>query len=136
VTETNAPSRLRFLSAEYFAQLRKRADTLPEIERANADVQYTVGSTPIGTVQYYLRIRRGRIDDIRLGVIEAADLDIGVDYGQLVELNTGAQHAAAALMKGILTVSGDRAKLLDLMLTQQTAGYQKLISELSELTRF
>lgn len=136
MTQTKEQQKTRFLTEEYFAAFRAAAQALPVIDRAHVDAQYEVTGGPDGDVRYYLRIRRGRIEDARPGTLDAPHLSITVDYRDLVELNTGEQHAAAAFMKGVMRVGGDKAKLLELMLTLQTAVYQQMMSDLCATTEF
>ncbi|MBZ4016046.1 SCP2 sterol-binding domain-containing protein [Streptomyces purpurogeneiscleroticus] len=125
---------LQFLTEEYFRHFAALAEALPRIERANVDVHYAVHQAPGGDIDYSLRIRSGRVARIGLGALKRPNLRISVHYEDLRDLHTGRQHPAAAFMKGVMKVAGDRAALMDLMLVLQTAQYQQLMARLAQET--
>jgi hypothetical protein len=129
-------AKLGFLTEAYFERFAALATALPENEPVEADVQYLVREAPSGDVAYYLRIRKGRIVEAGLGSLGRPGIGIEVAYRDLVELNTGVQHPAAAFMSGVMRVTGDKALLLDLMLVMQTSAYQGLMMRLGRETAY
>jgi hypothetical protein len=134
--QTVSDAKRGFLTEAYFERFTALATTLPENEPVEADVQYVVRDAPSGDVEYHLRIRGGRIAEAGLGSLDRPGLRIEVAYRDLVELNTGVQHPAAAFMQGVMRVTGDKALLLDLMLVMQTSAYQQVMMRLGQETEY
>ncbi|POX61534.1 cytochrome P450 [Streptomyces sp. Ru62] len=131
--ERPAPSgsTVRFLSEEYLAELEALAPAKqPEIPHVNVRVQFHATDTPEGQVDYHLLIRRGVIVRAGRGVIGDSDLAITGTYRDLVDFQAGELHAATAFVTGQFRVTGDKAKLLELMLVLQSGYYHQFVADL------
>jgi hypothetical protein len=131
--ERPAPSgaAVRFLSEEYLAELEALAPAKqPEIPHVNVRVQFHATDTPEGQVDYHLLIRRGVIVKAGRGVIGDSDLAITGTYRDLVDFQAGELHAATAFVTGQFRVTGDKAKLLELMLVLQSGYYHQFVADL------
>jgi putative sterol carrier protein len=134
VAETTGP-RLRFLSGEYLAALESLASaSQPNMPDVNVRLQFHATDTPQGRVDYHLLIEKGVIVRARSGTLDRADLAITATYRDLVEFQTGELHAATAFVTGQFAVTGDKAKLLELMLVLQSDSYHRFTADLSART--
>ncbi|MCX5339149.1 cytochrome P450 [Streptomyces atratus] len=123
-------SSVRFLSTEYLAELEALAPAnQPEIPHVNVRVQFHVTDTPEGPVDYHLLVERGVIVKAGRGLIDD-DLAITVTYRDLVDFQAGELHAASAFVSGQFEVTGDKAKLLELMLVLQSGYYHQFVADL------
>jgi hypothetical protein len=122
---------VRFLSEEYLAELESLASAnQPPIPHVNVRLQFHATDTPEGTVDYYLLIERGVIVRAGRGRIENSDLRISATYRDLVGFQSGELHAATAFVTGQFAVTGDKAKLLELMVVLQSGYYHQFIADL------
>jgi hypothetical protein len=122
---------VRFLSEEYLAELESLASAnQPPIPHVNVRLQFHATDTPEGTVDYYLLIERGVIVRAGRGRIENSDLRISATYRDLVDFQSGELHAATAFVTGQFAVTGDKAKLLELMVVLQSGYYHQFIADL------
>lgn len=126
---------MRFLSDEYLDELANpNTSEQPEIPHVNVRVQFRATSTPDGEVDYYLVVDRGAIVEAGRGVVTDSDLVISASYADLLAFESGDLHAATALVSGQFAVSGNRAKLLDLMVVLQTGNYHRFTADLRART--
>jgi putative sterol carrier protein len=122
---------VRFLSAEYLAELAGLAATnQQEIPHVNVRLQFHATDTPEGTVDYFFVIERGVIVKAGRGRIERGDLEIRATYRDLVAFQAGDLHAATAFVTGQFAVTGDKAKLLELMVVLQSGHYHQFVANL------
>jgi hypothetical protein len=120
-----------FLSEEYLAELENLASASHlVIPHVNVRLQFRATGTPEGTVDYYFLIEKGNIVKAGRGLIESNDLVITAAYRDLVEFQSGELHAATAFVTGQFAVSGDKAKLLELMIVLQSGQYHEFIADL------
>ncbi|MFJ9153314.1 SCP2 sterol-binding domain-containing protein [Streptomyces sp. NPDC102270] len=128
---------VRFLSEEYLAQLEQlppgEQQSVPHV---NVRVQFHATGTPRGTVDYHVLIEEGVVTGAGRGRLEGADLEITAAHRELADFETGDLHAATAFVTGRFAVTGDKAKLLDLMFVLQTGRYHQFTADLwSRTTR-
>lgn len=133
---TRTETTVGYLSAEFLAELEARAQEQPVIPHVNIRLQFHVVEVPGGEpFDYHLRIERGVITRARRGLIEDPELVITSTYADLVGFQAGELHAATAFMTGQFRVTGDKAKLLELMLILQSGSYHRISADLWEHTR-
>jgi hypothetical protein len=120
-----------FLSEEYLAELGSLASAnQPPIPQVNVRLQFRATDTPEGTVDYYFLIEKGVIVKAGRGRLENSDLEITATYRDLVDFQSGDLHAATAFVTGQFAVSGDKAKLLELMIVLQSGHYHEFTADL------
>jgi putative sterol carrier protein len=126
---------VRFLSEDYLAEMESLASAnQAPIPHVNVRVQFHATDTPEGPVDYYLRIEKGIIVKAGRGVIEDSDLAITAAYRDLVAFQAGDLHAATAFVSGQFAVTGDKAKLLDLMIVLASGKYHQFVADLWDKT--
>jgi putative sterol carrier protein len=128
---------VRFLSEEYLAQLEKLepGDQQP-VPHVNVRVQFHATGTPEGAVDYHVVIEEGVMAGAGRGGLADSDLAITATYPDLADFQAGDLHAATAFVTGRFAVTGDKAKLLELMLVLQTGRYHQFTADLwSRTTR-
>lgn len=122
---------VHFLSEEYLAALEDLAPiSQPVIPHANVRVQFHATGTPEGVVDYHLLVEQGVIVGAGRGRLESRDLTITATYRDLADFQAGELHAATAFVTGQFAVTGDKAKLLELMLVLQTGYYHLFTADL------
>lgn len=122
---------IRFLSADYLAAMESLSSAnQPPIPHVNVRVQFRVTDTPEGPVDYYLLVEKGIIVKAGRGLIQDRDLAITTSYRDLVDFQAGELHAATAFVSGQFAVTGDKAKLLDLMIVFGSGHYHEFVADL------
>ncbi|KWV34060.1 SCP2 sterol-binding domain-containing protein [Micromonospora rifamycinica] len=126
-----APTTVRFLSSDYLAAMERLSSAnQPPIPHVNVRVQFHVTGTPEGQVDYFLVVERGIIVAAGRGTSPESDLAITTSYRDLVDFQAGELHAATAFVSGQFAVTGDRAKLLDLMIVFGSGHYHDFVADL------
>lgn len=124
-------TKVRFLSDEYLAEMETLASANREpIPFVNVRVQFHATGTPESTVDYYLLIERGIIVKAGRGRLEDSDLEITASYLDLVAFQSGDLHATTAFVTGQFAVTGDKAKLLELVIVLQSGYYHQFVDDL------
>ncbi|MEU8633647.1 SCP2 sterol-binding domain-containing protein [Amycolatopsis sp. NPDC048633] len=122
---------MKFLSDEYLDELGDLvAPDLPEVPHVNVRLQFHATGTPEGEVDYHLVAERGVVVRAGRGLLADSDLAIRASYRDLLAFESGELHAATAFVTGQFAVTGDRAKVLDLMVVLQSGNYQRFIADL------
>jgi hypothetical protein len=120
-----------FLSDEYLAELESLASADQHaIPHVNVRLPFRATDTPEGTVEYYFVIEKGIIVKAGRGRVRNGDLEIRANYRDLVDFQSGELHAATAFVTGQFVVTGDKAKLLELMIVLQSGHYHEFIADL------
>lgn len=128
---------IRFLSETYLAEL----ETLPPgdqqaLPHVNVRLQFHATGTREGTVEYYVLIGQGVVTGAGRGRLTDSDLAITAAYQDLADFQAGDLHAATAFVTGQFRVTGDKAKLLELMVVLQSGRYHEFTADLwSRTTR-
>jgi predicted lipid carrier protein YhbT len=126
---------VRFLSDDYLAGLESLSPVdRPPIPHVNVRVQFHATDTPDGPVDYHMRVERGIIVRAGRGPIPHSDIAITATYRDLIAFQSGDLHAATAFVTGQFAVTGDKAKLLDLMIVLQSGHYHQFMADLWEKT--
>lgn len=122
---------VKFLSDEYLDELGDLVPPdLPEVPHVNVRLQFHATGTPEGEVDYHLVAERGVVVQAGRGRLADSDLTIRASYRDLLAFESGELHAATAFVTGQFAVTGDRAKVLDLMVVLQSGNYQRFIADL------
>ncbi|WP_284746165.1 SCP2 sterol-binding domain-containing protein [Amycolatopsis sp. RTGN1] len=122
---------VKFLSDEYLDELGDLVTPdLPEVPHVNVRLQFHATDTPEGEVDYHLVAERGVVVRAGRGLLADSDLAIRASYRDLLAFESGELHAATAFVTGQFAVTGDRAKVLDLMVVLQSGNYQRFIADL------
>jgi hypothetical protein len=122
---------VRFLSDEYLTELESLATaSQPPVPHVNVRLQFHATGTPEGKVDYYLVISAGVIVKAGRGLVGDPDLAITASYRDLVDFQSGELHAATAFVTGQFAVTGDKAKLLELMVVLQSGQYHQFTADL------
>ncbi|RAJ32088.1 cytochrome P450 [Kitasatospora sp. SolWspMP-SS2h] len=130
-----APGTVRFLSPEYLAAMESLAPSeQPAIPHVNVKVQFRATEAPEGEVDYHLLIEKGAVVGAGRGPLVDADLEITARYRDLLDFQSTRLDATEAFVSGRFAVSGDRAKLLELMMVLQSGTYHQYVAELWERT--
>ncbi|OAA28771.1 Alkyl sulfatase C-terminal [Frankia sp. EI5c] len=126
-----AAATVRFLSDGYLTELESLAgSSQPAIPHVNVRLQFRATGTPEGDVDYHLLIEKGVITGAGRGLLADSDLTITATYRDLVDFQSGDLHAATAFVTGQFAVTGDRAKLLELILVLQSGHYHQFTADL------
>ncbi|MEV6118479.1 SCP2 sterol-binding domain-containing protein [Streptomyces sp. NPDC052109] len=128
---------VRFLSKAYLDELEKLTpgdqQALPHV---NVRLQFHATGTPQGAVDYYVLIDKGVVTGAGRGRLADSDLAITAAYRDLADFQSGDLHAATAFVTGQFAVTGDKAKLLELMVVLQSGRYHAFTADLwSRTTR-
>lgn len=127
----STPTSIRFLSEDYLAAMEHLSSAnQPPIPHVNVRVQFHVTGTPEGVVDYHLLIEKGIIVRAGRGRIDDSDIAITTTYRDLADFQAGELHAATAFVSGQFAVTGDKAKLLDLMIVFQSGHYHQFVADL------
>lgn len=122
---------MRFLSPAYLERLAMLAPPeQPAIPHVNLRLQFRATGTPEGTVDHYFVVERGIIARAGCGLLEDGDLTITASYRDLIDFHAGDLHAATAFVTGQFAVTGDRARLLDLMVMLQSGRFHDFVAGL------
>ncbi|OHV71761.1 SCP2 sterol-binding domain-containing protein [Pseudofrankia sp. BMG5.36] len=122
---------MAFLSKEYLTALEELAPvSQPVIPHVNVRTQFRAIGTPEGVVDYHFLIEQGVITGAGRGLLDNCDLTITAAYRDLVDFQAGELHAATAFVTGQFAVTGDKAKLLELMVVLQSGYYHQFTAEL------
>ncbi|MFC0540698.1 SCP2 sterol-binding domain-containing protein [Kutzneria chonburiensis] len=124
---------VEFLSDAYLDELgRPNRSEQAEIPHVHVRVQFHAIGTPNGDVDYHLVVERGAIVEAGRGSLADSDLAVRASYRDLLAFESGELHAATAFVTGRLAVTGNRAKLLDLMVVLQNGNYHRFTADLRE----
>lgn len=103
-----------FLEPAWFAELEARlADHIDGF--GDASLQCLIGDGPDGDVKCFAVIDDGRLVDARVGSLDTADLTVTIGYDDAASIDRGELDPSVAYMQGRLKVSGDLAKLMQLL---------------------
>jgi hypothetical protein len=132
---TTAGLAVRFLSEDYLTELEKLGPPdQPPIPHVNVRLQFHATGTPDGDVDHFVLIEKGVCVRAGRGLLEDSDLTIRAPYRTLADFHSGELHAATAFVTGQFAVTGDKAKLLELMLVLQTGHYHQFTADLWDRT--
>ncbi|MET7763972.1 hypothetical protein [Streptomyces sp. NPDC005336] len=129
--------KIKYLSPEYLAELEKRGDRMPEKPGLDLEIQHTIRETPEGSdIEYYFRIRDGRLVEARRGRLEQPMCSLRMAYKTSVKLTTGEIKALVGLITGKIRPGGDVARLRSMIPSLQSAEFQALTGEVHQMTEY
>ena len=104
-----------YLSPEWIDELHRALSADAAVRQATADVAITVQQVvtggPDGDVAWHVVVDHGTVA-VRPGVLDDADVTFRQNHETAVQVAAGELSAQAAFMVGLLTVTGDVAKLI------------------------
>ena len=124
-----------FLSDEWLIEARAALADLPEVDGADAVVQYTISGTPEGKVRAHVVVDSGRVTNIEAGKHREPDCTVSFNYPEAVALFHGDLTPDVAFMSGRAKVEGDhRVWLLDLRSVRASEQMGEALDALRETT--
>jgi putative sterol carrier protein len=126
----------KFLSQEWLDEARALAQDQPERPGASATMQFVVAGGPDGDITYYWVIENGRLNEAALGQLPDAEVTLTTSYPDSVAIQKGELDANAAFMQGKTKVTGDMAKLMQLMPLTMSPEYRALQDTVRARTEF
>jgi predicted lipid carrier protein YhbT len=126
----------KYLSQEWFDEGRALAADQPERPGASTRMQYVVIGGPDGDVKYYWVLENGKLVESQLGELPDAEITMTLSYDDSVKIQKGELDANAAFMQGRLKVTGNMAKVMQLMPLTNSPEYKALQEKVRDLTEF
>ena len=126
----------KYLSQEWLDEGRKLAESQPERPGASARMQYVVTGGPEGDIKYYWILDNGKLLESQLGEVSDADFTLTLSYDDSVKVQQGELDANAAFMQGRMKVTGNMAKLMQLMPLTNSPEYKQLQEEIRAITEY
>jgi putative sterol carrier protein len=126
----------KFLSQEWLDEARALATDQPERPGASATMQFVVTGGPDGDITYYWVIENGRLNEAARGQLPDAEVTLTTSYADSVAIQKGDLDANAAFMQGKTKVTGDMAKLMQLMPLTMSPEYRALQDTVRARTEF
>jgi hypothetical protein len=126
-----------FLSDEWFALVREVASSWPSRDGIDASLQCIVAGSPVGKVQFVVRIVGGRIAEIAAGKSDAVDCTLQCSYADACALAQGTVDREVSYMRGDLKIDGNYAVyILRLQPLFESAEFVAAGQSLRERTQF
>jgi hypothetical protein len=126
----------KYLSQEWLDETRALSEGQPERPGASARMQYVVSGGPDGDIKYYWILQDGKLLESSLGEVDDADFTMSLTYDDSVKVQKGELDANAAFMQGRMKVTGNMAKLMQLMPLTNSPEYKSLQEEVRDITDF
>lgn len=126
----------RYLTQEWLDETRALAADQPERPGASARMQYLVTGGPDGDVKYYWVLEDGKLLENQLGEIDDADFTMTLSYDDAVKVQKGELDPNAAFMQGRMKVTGNLAKLMQLMPLTNSPEYKALQEKVRDITDY
>jgi putative sterol carrier protein len=126
----------KYLSQEWLDESRKLAEDQPERPGASTRMQYVVTGGPEGDTKYYWVLENGKLIEAQLGELPDAEITLTLSYDDSVKVQKGELDANAAFMQGRMKVTGNMAKLMQLMPLTNSADYKELQEKVRAITEY
>lgn len=126
----------KWLSPEWFDQIRTLAEPQPPDSGCSARIQYQVTGGPDGDVGFFRVLQDGRPIASGGGVVEAPDVTLTAAWNDAAAMQRGDLDPSVAFMQGRLKVTGSMDTLLALLALTGTPGYQDLRQRIADVTDF
>jgi alkyl sulfatase BDS1-like metallo-beta-lactamase superfamily hydrolase len=126
----------KYLTQEWLDETRKLAEDQPERPGASTRMQYVVTGGPEGDIKYYWVLENGKLIDTQLGELSDAEITMTLSYDDSVKVQKGELDANAAFMQGRMKVTGNMAKLMQLMPLTNSPEYKALQEKVRDLTEY
>jgi alkyl sulfatase BDS1-like metallo-beta-lactamase superfamily hydrolase len=126
----------KYLSQEWLDQARELAAGQPTRPGASARVQWMVAGGPDGDIAYWWRLEDGKLLESALGKTDDPDFTMALSYEDSVKIQRGELDANAAFMQGRSKVTGNMAKLMQLLPITNSPEYLAVQVEIRAMTDF
>jgi alkyl sulfatase BDS1-like metallo-beta-lactamase superfamily hydrolase len=126
----------KYLTQEWLDESRKLAEDQPERPGASTRMQYVVTGGPEGDIKYYWVLENGKLIDSQIGELPDAEITMTLSYDDSVKVQKGELDANAAFMQGRMKVTGNMAKLMQLMPLTNSPEYKALQEKIRDLTEY
>jgi alkyl sulfatase BDS1-like metallo-beta-lactamase superfamily hydrolase len=126
----------KYLSQEWLDEARALAQDQPERPGASATMQFVVTGGPDGDIKYYWVLENGQLVEASLGELPDAEVTLTTGYADSVAIQKGDVDANAAFMQGKTKVTGNMAKLMQLMPLTMSPEYRALQDKVRAATEF
>ena len=127
---------MRYLSQEFLDEMRTISAGFSDRPGASANMQYVVTGGPDGDIHYYWVLVDGKLQDARLGDLEAPDFTLTIPYEDSVKIQKGELDPNVAFMTGKMKVSGNAGKLLALMPLTQSGDFRAMQDRLRAVAEY
>jgi len=101
-----------FLSEEWLKELAETNSNLPEQEKVDGRVKFVITSTPLGKIQFCLKIVSGKVQELVPGASEESDVTITFRYPDAVVWFKGELDTDLAYMNGQCKFEGDYTQFM------------------------
>jgi alkyl sulfatase BDS1-like metallo-beta-lactamase superfamily hydrolase len=126
----------KYLSQEWLDEGRKLSEDQPERPGASTRMQYVVTGGPEGDIKYYWVLENGKLVESQLGELPDAEITMTLSYDDSVKVAKGELDANAAFMQGRMKVTGNMAKLMQLMPLTNSPEYKALQEKIRGITDY
>jgi putative sterol carrier protein len=126
----------QYLSQEWHDIAKDLAQTFPERPGATARMAMVVTGAPAGDLSYYQIVENGKVLEQANGVCENPDFTMTSTWDDSVKVQKGELDANAAFMQGRMKVTGNMAKLMQLMPLTMSPEYKAIQESLREHTEY
>ena len=101
-----------FLSEEWLEELAETTSNLPEQKEVDGRVKFVITSTPLGKIQFCLKIVSGKVQELVSGVIKDSDVTVTFRYPDAVAWFKGELDTDLAYMNGQCKFEGDYTRFV------------------------
>ncbi len=126
----------KYLTQEWLDKARALAQDQPERPGASATMQFVVTGGPDGEVKYYWVLHDGVLSEASVGELPDAEVTLTTTYADSVAIQKGELDANAAFMQGKTKVTGNMAKLMQLMPLTMSPEYRALQDQVRAVTEY
>ena len=126
----------RWLSDEWFAQVRALADELPAQPGLTARIQQEITGGPDGDVSCYWEVVDGRPTSAAIGTLESPDVTLTLSWSDAAAVQSGGLDPGVAFMQGRMKVVGSMEVTLALLPAVRQPEHRDLARRVAALTEF
>jgi alkyl sulfatase BDS1-like metallo-beta-lactamase superfamily hydrolase len=126
----------KYLTQEWLDEGVALSADQPERPGASTRMQYVITGGPEGEIKYYWVLENGKLVESKLGEISDAEITMTLTYDDSVKVAQGELDANAAFMQGRMKVSGNMAKLMQLMPLTNSPEYKALQEKVRATTEY
>ena len=101
-----------FLSEEWLEELAETNSNLPEQKEVDGKVKFVITSTPLGKIQFCLKIVSGKVQELVSGVSKDSDVTVTFRYPDAVAWFKGELDTDLAYMNGQCKFEGDYTRFV------------------------
>jgi putative sterol carrier protein len=124
----------KWLSAEWFSQVRALTVGQPDRPGLTARIQYEITGGPDGDAAYYWVLDDGKLLDSAAGTIESPDVTVTMVWDDAVAVHKGELDPNVAFMQGRMKVAGSMGVMMALLPATNTPEYQDLRRRIAAIT--